>query len=352
MSKVVFAALQYEYGQQQSGYSHEYLNLFQAMKRMVDIEVVFFPIDVRVAAVGAVSANQELLAFVAEQQPDIVFTVLFEDEIFPETIRAITASGVKTVNWFCDDTWRFDIFSKYRAKDYSLSVTTDGGAVRKYKRLRLPVVLSQWAANTEMYHPASVVQKNVPPISFVGRRYGTRTRYIAALNKAGLNAAAYGSGWGGGRITTERMIELFSSQSINLNFTATPYADWFSRVKLLVKPFVYRKDNKISLGITGVLDRAKHAIATQRRQIKARIFEIPACGGFLLTEYAPGVERYFNIGTEIETFQTSSELVEKCRYYVAHPDEQQVIARRGYERVVRDHTYEQRFRDIFSALLD
>ena len=35
------------------------------------------------------------------------------------------------------------------------------------------------------------------------------------------------------------------------------------------------------------------------KQIKGRNFEIPGCGGFLLTDYVPGLERYFQIGEEI-----------------------------------------------------
>jgi len=33
-----------------------------------------------------------------------------------------------------------------------------------------------------------------------------------------------------------------------------------------------------------------------------------------------------------------------------HEEERNAIAKAGYERTIKDHTYEQRFREIFSAM--
>ena len=85
----------------------------------------------------------------------------------------------------------------------------------------------------------------------------------------------------------------------------------------------------------------------QRDQIKGRNFEVPGCGGFLLTGRAENLEAYYEIGREIVCFESTEELIEKARYYLAHEDERAAIARAGYERTMKEHTYAHRFAEIF-----
>jgi spore maturation protein CgeB len=85
-------------------------------------------------------------------------------------------------------------------------------------------------------------------------------------------------------------------------------------------------------------------------QIKGRNFEVPGCGGFLLTSGAEDLESYYELDKEIVCFDRSDDLIEKIKYYLAHDDERAAIARRGYERTQRDHTYARRFDDIFRKI--
>jgi spore maturation protein CgeB len=43
-------------------------------------------------------------------------------------------------------------------------------------------------------------------------------------------------------------------------------------------------------------------------------------------------------------------MIEKIRFYLAHEDERRNIAEAGYARVLRDHTYERRLRDLFQKM--
>ncbi|MDE1971514.1 MAG: glycosyltransferase family 1 protein, partial [Patescibacteria group bacterium] len=44
------------------------------------------------------------------------------------------------------------------------------------------------------------------------------------------------------------------------------------------------------------------------------------------------------------------DLIEKARYYLTHESERARIARAGYERTLREHTYEKRFQELFRAM--
>jgi spore maturation protein CgeB len=82
-------------------------------------------------------------------------------------------------------------------------------------------------------------------------------------------------------------------------------------------------------------------------QIKGRNFEIPGCGGLLLTEYADNLENYYELGKEVVCFSNDHDLVDKIRHYLEHDGERRQIAEAGYRRTLSEHTYVHRFADIF-----
>jgi spore maturation protein CgeB len=81
-----------------------------------------------------------------------------------------------------------------------------------------------------------------------------------------------------------------------------------------------------------------------------RLYEIPACRVLQLVDEKSDISKYFNIGKEIVTFKNEGDLKEKVRYYLAHADEREKIARAGYERVKKEHTLVQRMAMILQLV--
>jgi len=77
-----------------------------------------------------------------------------------------------------------------------------------------------------------------------------------------------------------------------------------------------------------------------------RIFEAAGCGIFVLTEHKRNLASIFEVGKEIETFTDTQELLDKIRYYVAHPEKREAIARAGQARCLRDHTMRKRAQQL------
>ena len=69
-----------------------------------------------------------------------------------------------------------------------------------------------------------------------------------------------------------------------------------------------------------------------------RVFDVLACGGFLLAEYSKGLEDLFILDEELVCYRTMDELIQKVDYYTKNPHLTKQIAERGRERVLRDHT--------------
>lgn len=84
-----------------------------------------------------------------------------------------------------------------------------------------------------------------------------------------------------------------------------------------------------------------------RDQHTSRTFEIPACGGFQLSERTDEVLSFFEEGKEIECFSSLNELKDKAHYYLNHETRRQRIASAGLSRLQRSpYSYHDRLQTI------
>lgn len=81
-----------------------------------------------------------------------------------------------------------------------------------------------------------------------------------------------------------------------------------------------------------------------------RIWDVCGCGGFLLTNYQEELTDYFEIGTDVECYFSKEELLDKIDYYLKHDALREKIARNGYEKVAKYHTYENRVQEILRKI--
>jgi spore maturation protein CgeB len=86
--------------------------------------------------------------------------------------------------------------------------------------------------------------------------------------------------------------------------------------------------------------------------LNLRHFEVTAAGGFLLTYEMSELSRYFEVGKECVAFRTERDLLDKIRYYLAHPKERIEIALAGQKRTLRDHLYSYRIKRLIEQLGD
>ncbi|MCH7591428.1 MAG: glycosyltransferase family 1 protein [Planctomycetes bacterium] len=110
--------------------------------------------------------------------------------------------------------------------------------------------------------------------------------------------------------------------------------------------------NLIGLPVTRLTDSRvgwqldQQGLAPVGDSVSSRTFHIPASGGFLLHKRTREVLEYFEEGKEIACFDSSAELVEKVKYFLANEQERQQIAKAGYERCVRENSFANRVRVI------
>jgi spore maturation protein CgeB len=257
--------------------------------------------------------------WLAEEKADVIFAYLSGELVEPETLQAIRGHGVPMINLALNDKEHFVGKVKdgraYGARDicrcFDLCWTSTEDALIKYcVEGARPIYLPE-GANPQIHKPYNL-EKTID-VSFVGQCYGNRAAVIAELKNRGIAVAAYGVGWPSGPLTTEEMVRIYSQSKINLGFG----------------------------GIAGLKDTYC---------LKGRDFEIPMSGGLYLTEGHPELGNAFRPGEEILTYSGMDDLVSKIKFYLSHPEEAAAIRKRGYERSLREHTWEMRLAKIFRLI--
>jgi spore maturation protein CgeB len=321
--------------------------------------------------------SRRLAEVVQAHRPPLTFCVLTGDQVKRSVMREISASGATTtINWYCDDHFNFGWFSRRWTPCFNWVVTTSLGVMPEYERLGMKnVIKSQWACNPFLYRKLDLPLKY--DVTFVGARHGNRPQFIAALKAADINVQCWGAGWGSGRLSQDEMIAVFNQSRINLNFTngAVPPTPLYqfrqrmkhtplgaidrSRVAGVVKRGIKQLRPSRSTTPGAVVSAAAtevEAPADPARllpdgmlQIKGRTFEVPGCGGFLMTGNAENLTDYFINGKEAAIFENGAALIERIKYYLGHESERAGVAAAGHARTLADHTYFHRYRDIFAA---
>ena len=294
----------YNYGNPDRGEGIEYTSFLPAL-RALGHQVEFFESFSRTAHADFAALNRALLERVEVFRPEIVFTVLMMAEVWLETVAIIRATGAKVINWSTDDSWKYRQFSRLVAREFDVFATTWPDAMRWYADDGLVNAhLAQWAAATHALSPPKPAAECAFQVTFVGSCYGRRAARVARLREAGIAVECFGHGWPNGPVDAARLPRIARDSIVSLNF---------------------------SEGGGGA-----------GKQIKARVFEVPAAGGLLLTETAPHLERYFDTAREIAVFTDDAALEATTRDLLTRPQHRDAIALAGHARVAREHTYEQR----------
>jgi len=80
--------------------------------------------------------------------------------------------------------------------------------------------------------------------------------------------------------------------------------------------------------------------------VNQRVFDVPACEAFLLTDRQEALDELFEVGREVIAFTEPDEIPDLAQYYLRHAQARKEIAARGRRRVLREHTYRHRFNRI------
>lgn len=327
--KILYVDLEFDYGQPARGLN--FIGQLGFKKSFEDLgcSVVSFYYDGYLEN-KLDQLQSDLIAKADLEKPDVIFFILFRDQFKPETLLYLK-SKYKTLNFFGDDSWRFDNFTSKFAPLFSYVMTSDKFSIEKYHALGVHnVIMSQWAAIDD--------EREIKPlpyeheVSFIGGYNRYRDWFIKQLQKNGLKVDCYGNGWANGSLSNDEMVKLFASSKINLNLSNSASYD-----------VRYLFSHPLNLA---------HTFYTQKKasQIKARNFEINYYAGFQLADYAASLEDYYDIGKEIACYASVEEAVLLCKYYLAHEEERELIRDRGMIKARENYTYRTQLKRVLEQI--
>ncbi len=326
---ILLASLLYDYGNPERGYSYNYYNFYLTLKAIYG-NTEFYDVPTELTNMGKEKMNADLLNKIQTNKYDLIIFTPYMDEFIPEIISQIN-KHTKTLAIFSDDTWRRE-HTQYWGKYFNYFTTTDIYGEKYYSKLGLNnVIYLPGGCNKDIYKKLDLPY--LYDVSFVGGWHPVRQWLINSLQKEGIKVAAFGARWPNGRVEQDKMIQIFNQSKINLNLS-----------------------NSSSWDIRYLLSNLRAIINTIRspkniEQIKGRHFEINGCGSFQLSYYVEGLEHNYEIGKEIAIYTSPEDLIEKIKYYLKYEDEREEIAKAGYKRTLKNHTFDAIFDNIFKQIL-
>jgi spore maturation protein CgeB len=266
-------------------------------------------------------------------KPDLVFA-LAQAPLTVTCLDSLNQHKVPVAYWFVED-FRFmeywkkigpycNYFFTIQRGDFFSELSKVG--VKNYYYLPM-------AAEPNIHKPQELTEeeKNYygSDISFVGAGYYNRQHFFKGL--LDFDFKIWGTDWdinsalykciqrGGERVETEEIVKIFNAAKININLHSSTYHKGINPFGDFVNP---------------------------------RTFEIISSGGFQLVDRRSGLDELFEINKEVVVFDSLEDVRNKIMYFLNNPEERKEIIERGRERVMREHTYEHRMKEMLDYIVE
>ncbi|MEO7405007.1 MAG: glycosyltransferase [Burkholderiales bacterium] len=319
--KILFVTGRYAYGDPVRGEGYEHSNMLPALATLGHDVVLFESFD-RSAYSDFGALNAAFIETLHRENPDVVLLVLQAYELWSETLDLARATHrAALVNWGTDDSWKYSQFARPLAPHLDCWATTSSAAFDAAVGDGLTnFVLTQWAATDTFLATPRPAAECRYPVSFVGAAYGNRRRWIEGLAARGIAVVCFGAGWANGPIAASEVTRVFRDSAVSLNFADS------------------------GLHLRGLMPY-------RDRQLKARVFEVPGAGGLLLTQVAPGLDRYYRAGEEVLSFDSLDDAARQIKRVLDDPAERDRIAQAGHRRTRAEHTSGRRLEALLEAAI-
>jgi len=84
--------------------------------------------------------------------------------------------------------------------------------------------------------------------------------------------------------------------------------------------------------------------------VNQRVFDVPGCCSFLITDYKKQLSELYEIGEEVICYSDAEEIPGLLSFYLRHDGERRKIAQNAYRRTMRNHTYMHRLISLTSKM--
>lgn len=275
--------------------------------------------------------SQWTLASLAESPPDLVLSMAQAPMTLP-VLEHLRKKKFLTAMWFVEN-FRHLTYWQQMAPGYEFwFVFQEGACLDAFRQAGARQVrFLPMAADPDLHCPLILPEEERSrfgsDVSFVGAGYANRRHLFPALLRRPWSFKLWGNEWDGAdelrpvlqldgaRIDTTTCMKVFNATAINLNLHSTtgtgldPHADF----------------------------------------VNPRTFELAACGAFQLVDHRSQLRRFFT-EQEMVSFQDFADVPGLVHQWLHDPSARQAMADAARARVLSEHTYVHRMRDLLEHI--
>jgi hypothetical protein len=271
--------------------------------------------------------NEHIVATCNDFKPDIVFIQVQQRNIVSiEAVEHARKLGAFVINWTGDVRSPIPSWYEEFGRHIDLTCFSNVNDVETLCSRGIKSDFLQIGYDPEIYSPPPFKSYHEQPILFLANNSGTKfplSEYRAYLAKTlrqtyKTQFGLYGNGWG----------ELSNGSY---------YGDQLGEARLY-------QGGKIAINVSHF---------EYKRYSSDRLFRILGSGIFCLCKKYPEVEIDFQDGIDLVLWETEKELLEKIDYYMDENNqvERQMIAYNGWQKALKNHTFDSMINDIHSLYL-
>jgi spore maturation protein CgeB len=323
-----------------------------------------------------------------EKPLDLFLGYFYNAHFDPAGFDEIHRLNIPTVNFYCNSIYQFELVAEIAAKvRFAWHAERDAQAF--YKKVGANPVWVQMGADPEVYRPVPHRARQ-SGACFVGQRYADRDRLLAGLLAQSVPVDIYGSGWSaspsgaGSKQNGGEQESSYLGRELVQPGSAKSYAlaSWqnlrrhgiLAGADRTARQLIYKSQSR---KMNDLLASASRGFASDISEtfasyevilnfsnvwadgrpgsrliphVRLRDFEAPMCRTCYLTGASVEIEEFYEVGKEIDTYQSAEELVDKTNFYLSHPAEAERLRQAGHRRALRDHTWTRRFEQLFSKI--
>ncbi len=358
--------------------------------RFMQIPDHFTPQELEVRAQITQKIIDEVRTAHHQQPIDLFLSYFYNSHFDPAGFAEIHRLGIPTVNYYCNSIYQFELVAQIAAQ-VNFAWHAEKAARSLYQQVGANPIWVQMGADPEVYRPITGIPRQ-PKACFVGQRYADRDRWMAVLVKAAVPVDIYGPGWGANPVSSTTASPETSQLSDYLGrsqHTAGTAGGYLKMIGSNIKrqnlwggltrtwrQLEYRQGTQTLLPLFEPF--AKGGIPFEQicsvfsayevilnfsnvwadgrpgshliPHVRLRDFEAPMCRTCYLTGYTEEIAEFYHVGQEIDTYHSPLELLDKTKFYLTHPAEAEKLREAGYQRALRDHTWQRRFEQLFQAI--
>jgi hypothetical protein len=298
------------------------------------------------------------------QKPAIFLSYFYPQHIDEESIYFIQKMGIKCVNFFCDNVRQF-ISPPNEFRIFDLNWVPEFEAVSFYQKSGLPTIhlpMPMWVEPRFRNLP----EHENSDISFIGSADVQRWKFLETLVQHNLPINIYGAAWIESSYSPKKVSSKKNVWQNQVNFIAeNGIQAWIRKIhqrdlkisytealknRIKGKPdfdeyVQITRESMVTLGINR-FPSFRFPFDSPHKYSRLRDIEAPMLGACYLSELCPGLDKLYDLESDIYAYANSRECIEKLKFLTENYDLRKKLRINGQKRALQSHSIPQSLNQI------